>query len=243
MCGRCEHSESRLSRRSVMTGAAALLAASSLPRGFARADQPVLAEPPPNAIPPLRALDRLMQGNARYVAGETECKDYSIGRAERAGAQYPLVAVLSCSDSRVSPELLFEQGPGDIFVVRIAGNFVNTDGLASMESAVKVLGVPLLMVLGHSNCGAVAAAVKVVTEHAELPGHLPELVESIEPAVIAAHGKHPSDLVAATIEENVRLNMKRLIDDTPIISDALAAKKIAISGGVYDISTGKVGLV
>lgn len=243
MCGRCEHSESRLSRRSVMTGAAALLAASSLPRGFARADQPVLAEPPPNAIPPSQALDRLMQGNARYVAGETECKDYSIGRAERAGAQYPLVAVLSCSDSRVSPELLFEQGPGDIFVVRIAGNFVNTDGLASMEYAVKVLGVPLLMVLGHSNCGAVAAAVKVVTEHAELPGHLPELVESIEPAVIAAHGKHPSDLVAATIEENVRLNMKRLIDDTPIISDALAAKKIAISGGVYDISTGKVGLV
>lgn len=242
-CRRCEHSESRLSRRSVMTCAAALLAASSLPRGFARADQPVLAEPPPNAIPPPRALDRLMQGNARYVAGETECKDYSIGRAERAGAQYPLVAVLSCSDSRVSPELLFEQGPGDIFVVRIAGNFVNTDGLASMEYAVKVLGVPLLMVLGHSNCGAVAAAVKVVTEHAELPGHLPELVESIEPAVIAAHGKHPSDLVAATIEENVRLNMKRLIDDTPIISDALAAKKIAISGGVYDISTGKVGLV
>ena len=116
------------------------------------------------------ALDRLMQGNARYVAGETECKDYSIGRAERAGAQYPLVAVLSCSDSRVSPELLFEQGPGDIFVVRIAGNFVNTDGLASMEYAVKVLGVPLLMVLGHSNCGAVAAAIKVVTEHAELPG-------------------------------------------------------------------------
>lgn len=185
MCGRCEHSESRLSRRS---GAAALLAASSLSRGFARADQPVLAEPPPNAIPPSQALDRLMQCNARYVAGETECKDYSIGRAERAGAQYSLVAVLSCSDSRVSPELLFEQGPGDIFVVRVAGNFVNTDGLASMEYAAKVLGVPLLMVLGHSNCGAVAAAVKVVTEHAELPGHLPELVESIEPAVIAAHG-------------------------------------------------------
>jgi carbonic anhydrase len=202
-----------------------------------------LPEPPQNAISPEAALDRLMKGNARYVAGETECQDYSVGRAERAGAQYPIVGVLSCSDSRVAPELLFEQGPGDIFVVRVAGNFVNVDGLASMEYAVKVLGVPLLMVLGHTNCGAIAAAVKVVTEHAELPGHLPELVQSIEPAVIAAHDKHKSDLVVATIEENVRLNVKRLIDDTPIIADALAAKKIAISGGVYDISTGKVGLV
>ena len=172
------------------------------------------------------------------------CKDYSLGRAERAGAQYPIVAVLSCSDSRVSPELLFDQGPGDVFVVRVAGNFVNTDGLGEH----RICGQDswarrLLMVLGHTNCGAVAAAVKVVTERAELPGHLPELVKSIEPAVIAAHGKHPSDLVAATIEENVRLNVKRLIDDTPILSDALAAKKIAISGGVYDIATGKVNLI
>jgi carbonic anhydrase len=243
MCERCERSETRLSRRSVMAGGAALLAATSLPGAFARADQPVLPEPPQNAISPEAALDRLMKGNARYVAGETECQDYSVGRAERAGAQYPIVGVLSCSDSRVAPDLLFEQGPGDIFVVRVAGNFVNVDGLASMEYAVKVLGVPLLMVLGHTNCGAIAAAVKVVTEHAELPGHLPELVQSIEPAVIAAHDKHKSDLVVATIEENVRLNVKRLIDDTPIIADALAAKKIAISGGVYDISTGKVGLV
>ncbi|HZP07926.1 carbonic anhydrase [Methyloceanibacter sp.] len=243
MCERCEHNENRLSRRHVMAGGAALLAASSLPWAFARADQPVLAGPPPNAIPPDEALNRLMAGNARYAAGATECKDYSLDRAERVGAQYPIVAVLSCSDSRVSPELLFEQGPGDIFVVRVAGNFVNPDGLASMEYAVKILGVPLLMVLGHSNCGAVSAAVKVVTEHAELPGHLPELVQSIEPAVIAAHDKHTPDLVAATIDENVRLNVKRLIDDTPIISDALAAKKIAVSGGVYDIATGKVRLI
>ncbi|MGE5261537.1 MAG: carbonic anhydrase [Actinomycetota bacterium] len=243
MCFRCEPNENRLSRRSVMAGGAALLAASSLPGAFARADQPVLAEPPPNAISPEEALKRLMAGNARYAAGETECQDYSVGRAERAGAQYPIVGVLSCSDSRVAPELLFEQGPGDVFVVRVAGNFVNVDGLASMEYAVKVLGVPLLMVLGHTNCGAIAAAVKVVTEHAELPGHLPDLVKAIEPAVISAHDKHTSDLVAATIEENVRLNVKRLIDDTPIIADALAAKKIAITGGVYDIATGKVGLI
>ncbi len=251
MCEKCDsplhhhlhHQQRHLSRRNVMAGSAALLAASALPFSRAHAEEAGSSPPPQNAISPAEALERLMQGNARYVAGETECKDFSASRSERAGAQFPIVAVLSCSDSRVSPELLFEQGPGDIFVVRVAGNFVNTDGLASMEYAVKVLNVPLLMVLGHTNCGAIAAAVKVVTEHAELPGHLPELVGSIEPAVIAAHAKHPSDLVAASIEENVRLGVKRLIDDTPIISDALAAKKIAISGGVYDIATGKVGLI
>jgi carbonic anhydrase len=127
--------------------------------------------------------------------------------------------------------------------VRVAGNFVNPDGLASLEYAVNFLGVPLLMVLGHSNCGAVGAAIKAVTERAELPGHLPELVKAIEPAVIAAHGRHPGDLLAAAIEENVRLNVMRLIDDAPILSDALAAKKIAVSGGVYDLATGKVSLI
>ncbi len=99
------------------------------------------------------------------------------------------------------------------------------------------------MVLGHSNCGAVGAAIKVVMERAELPGHLPELIKAIEPAVIAAHGRHPGDLLAVAIEENVRLNVKRLIDDAPILSDALAAKKIGIAGGIYDLATGKVRLI
>jgi carbonic anhydrase len=242
MCENCQTSRKALSRRSVMAGAASLLAASAVPFSSGRA-----AEPPgpdaPNAIPPSEALDQLMQGNARYVAGECECKDYSVGRAARAEAQYPVAAILGCSDSRVSPELLFDQNPGDLFVVRLAGNFLDDDGFASLEYAVKFLGAPLVMVLGHTNCGAIAAAVKVVKERVELPGHLPELIKSIEPAVIAAHGKHPSDLVAAATEENVRLNVKRLIDDAPIMSDALAAKKIAVSGGIYDIATGKVNLI
>jgi carbonic anhydrase len=143
----------------------------------------------------------------------------------------------------VAPELTFDQGPGDVFVVRVAGNFLNEDGLASMEYAIKILGVPLLMVLGHTNCGAVGAAVKFVTEHAELPGHLPDLVKSIEPAVIAAHARHPSDLLAAAIEENVKLNVHRLYDDAPIVSEALAAKKIAAVGGIYDLATGKIRLL
>jgi carbonic anhydrase len=243
MCEDCKTVRPAFSRRSVMAGAASLLAASSLSVGRVRAEQPQTPEPPQNVISPSEALDRMMQGNARYAAGECECEDYTVGRAARAVVQYPIVAVLSCSDSRVAPELVFDQSPGDVFVVRLAGNFLNDDSFASLEYAVKFLGAPLVMVLGHTNCGAVAAAVKVVQEHAELPGHLPDLVKSIEPAVIVAHEKHPSDLVTATIEENVRLNVKRLDADSPIMTDALAAKKIDVVGGIYDLATGKVGLI
>ncbi|MGC2408728.1 MAG: carbonic anhydrase [Methyloceanibacter sp.] len=107
----------------------------------------------------------------------------------------------------------------------------------------RFLRVPLLVVLGHSNCGAVAAAIKVVMDRAELPGHLPEPIDSIKPAVIAAHGRHPGDLLAAAIEENVKLNVKRMHDDEPVLSEDLAAKKIAAVGGVYDLATGKVSLL
>lgn len=241
----CEHCSALLeapTRRGLMTGAAALLAASALPLTSVRSDAAAPA-PNPNAIPPAEALDLLMQGNARYMAGEMDEKDFSVDRAARAAAQFPIAAILGCADSRVSPELLFDQGPGDVFVVRLAGNFLDDDGFASLEYAVKFLGAPLVMVLGHTNCGAIDAAIKVVKERIELPGHLPELIKSIEPAVIAAHGRHPSDLLAAATEENVRLNVKRLIDNAPIMTDALAAKKIAVAGGIYDIATGKVNLI
>jgi carbonic anhydrase len=242
MCELCDPKLPALSRRHLMLGAGATLAASTLSWSRGWAAEPAAADAP-NAIAPEAALERLMQGNARYAANAPEQRDFSAGRAARASAQYPIAAILSCADSRVSPELVFDQGPGDLFVVRLAGNFVDDDGLASLEYAVKFLGAPLVMVLGHTNCGAVAAAVKVVMERAVLPGHLPELIKSIEPAVIAAHDRHPSDLVAAAIEENVKLNVTRMKDDEPILSEALAAKKIAAVGGVYDIATGKVSLL
>lgn len=242
MCELCDPKLPALSRRHLMLGTGATLAASTLPWSRGWAAEPAAADAP-NAIAPEVALERLMQGNARYAANAPEQRDFSAGRAARASAQYPIAAILSCADSRVSPELVFDQGPGDIFVVRLAGNFVGDDGLASLEYAVKFLGAPLVMVLGHTNCGAVAAAVKVVMERAVLPGHLPELIKSIEPAVIAAHDRHPSNLVAAAIEENVKLNVTRMKGDEPILSEALAAKKIAAVGGVYDIATGKVSLL
>jgi carbonic anhydrase len=239
MCERCAPVSPRLSRRHVMLGAGASVAAAAWSPRSARA----AAEPPQNAISPDAALERLMQGNARYAANEREQRDCAERRTGLVSAQYPIAAILSCSDSRVAPERAFDQGQGDLFVVRLAGNFVSDDGLASLEYAVKFLGVPLLMVLGHTNCGAVAAAVKVVTGRAELQGHLPKLIKSIEPAVIAAHGRHPSDLVAASISENVKLNVKRMKEDEPILSEALAANKIAAVGGIYDLATGKVTLL
>ena len=231
-----------LSRRSLLAGAGALCTAGLLRIPNALAVQPP-NQSPANAISPDDALKRLMDGNARYAANAPRERDYSAGRAARVTAQYPIAAILGCSDSRVAPELAFDQGPGDVFVVRIAGNFVDDDGLASLEYAVKFLGVPLIMVLGHQNCGAVDAAVAVVTARKELPGHLPDLVKAIEPAVIAAHARHSSDLVAAAIEENVRLNVKRLKVDEPILSEAFAANKIKVVGGIYNLATGKVGLI
>jgi carbonic anhydrase len=237
MCKHCD--DMSLSRRHLMLGAGAVLTAGAFsPRSALAAD----AESQ-NAISPDAALERLMQGNARYAANAPQERDFSAGRAARVSVQHPIAAILSCADSRVAPELAFDQGPGDLFVVRVAGNFVDDSGLASLEYAVAVLHVPLLMVLGHSNCGAVDAAIKVVKERAELPGHLPLLVKAIEPAVIAAHALHPSDLLAAAIEENVKINVKRMRDDEPIVSEALAAKKIAAVGGVYDLATGKVTLI
>jgi carbonic anhydrase len=184
-----------------------------------------------------------MDGNVRYVANAPEKNDYVAERAANVDAQHPFAALLSCADSRVGPEIIFDEGLGDIFVVRVAGNFADDDGLASLEYAVEHLGVPLVLVLGHSYCGAVQAAIKVVTEHAELPGHEPKLVEAIRPAVIAAQARHPNDLIAAAVEENVRLNVKRLTEDRPILAEALGSGKLGIQGGVYDLGTGKVALL
>lgn len=228
------------SRRGFILGAAsAALGATMLP-SRARADA---VATPQNVISPQQALDRLMAGNARYVANTPQVRDYSAGRAARALGQYPVAAILSCADSRVAPELVFDQSPGDVFIVRLAGNFVDDGGLASLEYGVKFLGAPLVMVLGHSSCGAVASAIKVLDENLTLPGHLPELIDSIKPAVEKAKQAKPADLLEASIEENVRLNVHRLETAEPILGEAAQAQRIRVVGGVYDIATGRVGLI
>jgi carbonic anhydrase len=240
----CEDHECwRLSRRSVIAGGAALLGLSAMRSDAARGEERQPPSTPPNAIPPTEALNRLKLGNVRYAEGQPKETDFSPSRASKTADQFPIAAILCCSDSPVPPEIIFDQAPGTLFVVRDAGNIVTDDNLASFEFAVNSLTVPLLMVLGHSDCATVATALQTARQRDELPGHMDELVTSIEPAVIAAHGRHPSDLLAVTIEENVRLNVKRLLQDSELLTEALSNNKIAVSGGVHDLSTGKVRVI
>ncbi|HTJ65622.1 MAG TPA: carbonic anhydrase [Alphaproteobacteria bacterium] len=227
-----------LTRRRLMIAGGALFSAAKTLPVWAAADTP-----PANAISPDEALQRLMDGNGRYAANKPTVHDYSAGRVARSKAQFPIAAILGCADSRVSPEIVFDQALGDLFVVRVAGNTVNVDGIASLEYAVQFLGVPLIMVLGHSGCGAVAAAVKVVKENAKLPGHLPELIDSIKPAVVAA-ALHPNEnLTAAATFENVRQNVNRLATNDVLINRFVTEGKVKVVGGVYEIDSGRVTMV
>jgi carbonic anhydrase len=238
----CEHC-SPWSRRNLITAAVAGAAATILSRTGAVLAQPATAPPPQNAISPDAALKRLMDGNARYAANDPEMRDFSAGRAALAKAQHPIAAVLGCADSRVAPELAFDQSPGDVFAVRLAGNFVTDDGLASLEYATKILNVPLIMVLGHSSCGAVSAAISVVKEKTKLPGHLPGLVNSIKPAVEIALKNPGPDLLATATAENVRINVRRLQQAKPIVAEMVKQGKVKVVGGVYELATGKVTLL
>jgi carbonic anhydrase len=235
MCQYCGIDHHRLSRRALFGGGLVTLA-------FARS---ALAASDP-AVPGVSgevALQRMMAGNARYVANHPTQRDFSAGRAERLNTQRPIAAVLSCADSRVAPEFAFDEGPGQLFVIRVAGNILDDDGAASLEYAVRFLGVRLAMVLGHRNCGAIDAAIKVVKDGAALPGHLPGLIDAIKPAVLTAAATKPADLAAAATAENVRQTMRRIAGSTPILSDAAASGQLKVAGGVYDLANGKVNLV
>lgn len=238
----CDRHLSSSTRRNLLLAGASSLALAGVPRRVAVAAEPVSGNAP-NSIPPAEALDRLMQGNARYAANTPSNKDFSAGRVARVEAQYPIAAIVGCADSRVAPELAFDQGPGDLFVVRVAGNFVNDDILASLEYGVEFLGVPLIMVLGHTQCGAVTATVKALKDGTHLPGHLPELVRAIAPAVRMAKVGQGEDLVAQATIENVRLNANRLMVSRPLIGPYVKSGKVRIVGGVYDLATGKVTLL
>src|SRR4030095_11985723 len=205
------------------------------------ADAPAPGAPPPqNAISPADALKRLMEGNARYAANTPNERDFSSGRAARVQGQYPIAAILSCSDSRVAPELAFDQGPGALFVMRVGGHIVTPDLLASFEYGVQFLGAPLIVVLGHSGCGAVDAAIKVLKTKPALPGHLPQLIAAIKPAVIVAGKTKTGNLLDNAVAENVRRQVTRLKSSPPIVQKSYASKKIDIVGAVYDLATGKI---
>ena len=202
------------------------------------------AGPAPTAsVSPDDALHQLMAGNARYRKGESHARDFAVGRAERVVVHRPIASILTCSDARVGPEFIFDQGPGSLFVVRVAGNILEEDGLASLEYAAQFLGSTAIFVLGHQNCGAVDAAIKVVKDNATLPGHLPGLIDRIKPAVLEAQKSNPPDLLKAAIMANARQSVAQITSAKPMLSDMIASGKVKIAGGVYEIATGAITMV
>lgn len=236
MCQEC--SKGSISRRGLFAGGLAfsVAAAAGSTASFAQTSGPAPSTPD-------EALQRLVDGNARYVANAPQNTDHSAERVARSLGQQPYAAIVTCSDSRVVPELIFDQGPGDLFVIRVAGNFLNEDGIATLEYGVAVLGIQTILVLGHSACGAVDATIKSIKDRELPPGHLPSLVNAITPAVYDAMSGAPADLLAAATQRNAELNAERASETGPILAGAHAAGKITTSAGVYDIATGKVAFL
>ncbi|MDP2700662.1 MAG: carbonic anhydrase [Candidatus Rokubacteria bacterium] len=203
------------------------------------------ALPGPGAPPADEVLQRLLEGNQRFVKGE------AAGPRRRpddfrplAEGQRPLAVIVGCADSRVTPELLFDQGIGDLFVVRVAGNVVSGAGplvKGSIEYGVADLGVSLVMVLGHTECGAVKAAIQHMNDREPLPGALGLLVNSIRPAVAKTKGM-PGDPLDNAIRANVGIGVEQLRSLQPIVAPAVKRGRVKVVGAVYDLRTGGVTL-
>jgi carbonic anhydrase len=224
------------------SGAFGLLAAPALASDvFALGGRAIAAgaSPPMAATNPADALERLKAGNARFVAGKPECGPLTARVAELAGGQSPFAIILGCSDSRVPVEIVFDQGPGEVFIVRVAGNYLTNDGLGSIEYSVAVLKSKLIVVLGHTSCGAVSAAVGFVKSGTRQPGHIQDLVTALEPAAKAAKGM-PGDWIANAIEENVKQNVREMTARSTIVADAVKSGAVRVVGGTYDLHGGKV---
>ena len=247
MCEKCRENSSRpfTSRTVRPSRRSFLLAASTMGLVLTRAAGAKETKTPPkpgNVLSPDAALKRLQEGNARYVEGLARRHDFKHEREALVGGQNPYAAILSCADSRIAPEYAFDSGRGDLFVCRVAGNFADEDMIASMEYAVAVLAVPLILVLGHEGCGAVEATIKSLKDEKELPGHMPSLVEAIAPAVKAV-SKQGGDMLGNAIRQNVIDNVAKLKSTTPLLSAAVEQGKLKVVGGIYRLGDGKVGLV
>ena len=190
-------------------------------------------------ITPDRAIEMLLNGNKRFLENNFLNRDYSSQVNDTSSGQYPFAAVLSCIDSRVPVELIFDQGIGDVFSARVAGNIVNEDMLGSIEYACKVAGSKLILVLGHSKCGAVTAACKNV----EL-GNITALLSKIKPAVESCSGiEFDDDGIEQVIVENVKKSIDYIRKDSPLLLEMETNNEIKIAGAVYDVSSGHVKLL
>jgi len=192
---------------------------------------------------PERSLQELKDGNTRFLNNKKASRDLLEQVGDTSTGQFPFATILSCIDSRVSSELIFDQGVGDIFSVRIAGNFVNKDILGSMEFACKLAGTSLVVVLGHTSCGAVKGA----CDDAKL-GNLTGMLDKIKPAVNAVTSPEDSNLrnsgniefVNDVAKKNVELTIENIREESPVLNAMEAVGEIKIIGGMYDIKTGAV---
>jgi len=193
------------------------------------------------AITPDKALEMLAQGNQRFVSDKTVERDLLAQVKQTAKGQFPFAAVVSCLDSRLPPEIVFDQGIGDLYVARVAGNFVNDDILGSLEFATKLSSAKLIVVMGHSECGAVKGA----CDAAQL-GLLTATLANVNPAVAAVQGDYTprssknAEFVQAVAEMNVKLTMQKLRDRSVVLREMLDKGEIRMVGAMYDVSTGKV---
>lgn len=225
----------KLTRRSFL-GTSAALAAALNPSSL-------LAAPPATAVMSAdQALAQLMEGNKRYIGGKTIHGDLTARRDELAPAQQPFAMILSCADSRVPPELIFDETLGALFVVRVAGNYAETGGIGSFQYAFAHFHSPLLLVLGHSGCGAVHATVDSMKDpNASAPGDIAAIVKAIMPSVKkVADGA--GDLYAAAIAQNARDNAGKLAAE-PLLSTGVAEHKLRVASAVYDLKSGRVSLL
>jgi carbonic anhydrase len=195
----------------------------------AHSDQPTVA--------PAEAISKLKEGNGRYTGGNLQHPGQTTERrTELAKTQHPFAAIVSCSDSRVPPEIVFDQGLGDLFVVRVAGNVINDEGLGSVEYTVDHLGTRLILVLGHQSCGAVKAARETIAAKGKAPGHIESLVTAIKPAVEAT----AKDDLDTTVKANVKNVVQALRSSTPILKAKVDSGEIQVIGGYYSLDTGAV---
>jgi carbonic anhydrase len=191
-------------------------------------------------ITPTAALQMLIVGNARFVQNKMIQRDFQEQIADTSEGQFPFAAILSCIDSRVPAEIVFDQGIGDVFSARVAGNIVNEDVLGSIEYACKVAGAKIVVVMGHTKCGAVTAACKNV----EL-GNITALLSKIKPAVVAASkGKLMNDETIELVSvQNVRLSMANIREESPILAEMEQEGDILIVGAVYNVSSGEISFL
>lgn len=189
------------------------------------------------------ALQRLREGNARFVSGDIEpgSQHYLVRREQLAAGQEPFAIVVGCSDSRVPVEIVFDQGLGDLFVIRVAGNIVAPSQIGSVEFAATNLGTRLVVVLGHSKCGAVDAALRALASASEVASpNLRSIVDSIRPALEPLIAEKGEVDIAEAVAANVRQSVARLRAGSSILQDLANSGEIKIVGAEYSIETGKV---